>query len=88
VSYEAYPDLQGFRYPSSMNGNELAVALNARAEQADCLPADPELNWTLSDDALARRSEVQRSPARLRFALSRAAWTAAPPAKGAESLAL
>lgn len=50
--YEAYPDLQGVCYPSSMNGNQPAIALNDRAEQADCLPAHPDLNRALSDDAL------------------------------------
>ena len=52
IFYEAYPVLQGFYYPSSMNGNEPAIALNDRGEHSGCLPAYPELNRALADDAL------------------------------------
>ena len=48
--HDAYPALHGLYYPSSMNGNEPAVALSDRAE--DCLPAYPDFNRALTDDAL------------------------------------
>jgi hypothetical protein len=48
--HDAYPALHGLYYPSSMNGNEPAVALSDRAE--DCLPAYPDFNRALADDAL------------------------------------
>lgn len=50
--YDAYETLQGLYYPSSMNGNEPAVALTDRAEQLGCLPEYPDLNRALADDAL------------------------------------
>ena len=50
--YAAYPTLQGIYYPSSMNGNEPAIALNDRAERAGCLPDSPEFNRALADDVL------------------------------------
>lgn len=50
--YSAYPALEGIYYPSSMNGNEPAVALNDRAEQAGSLPSYPEFNRALADDVL------------------------------------
>jgi hypothetical protein len=52
VFYEAYATLEGIWYPSSMNGNQPAIALTDRAERLDCLPAHPELNRALADDAL------------------------------------
>jgi RES domain len=48
--YDAYPTLNGLYYPSSMNGNEPAVALNDRAR--DCISAYPDFNRALADDAL------------------------------------
>jgi hypothetical protein len=50
--YEAYDSLHGIYYPSSMNGNEPAIALTDRAERMDCLPKHPELNRALADDVL------------------------------------
>lgn len=50
--YDAYTMLHGIHYPSSMNGNQPAVALTDRAEQLDCLPTHPELNRALADDVL------------------------------------
>ena len=44
--------LHGIYYPSSMNGNEPAVALTDRAERVHCLPEHPDLNRALADDAL------------------------------------
>ena len=48
--YEAYTDLGGLYYASSMNGNEPAVALYERA--SDTLPRSPVLNRPLSDAPL------------------------------------
>jgi hypothetical protein len=50
--YETYPTLHGLYYPSSMNGNEPAIALNDRLERAGCIPDYPEFNRALADDAL------------------------------------
>jgi RES domain len=50
VIYDAYPDLNGLYYASSMNGNEPAVALYERATNA--LPRSPVLNRPLSDAPL------------------------------------
>jgi hypothetical protein len=48
--YEAYPDVCGLLYASSMNGNRPAVALYERAARA--LPEAPDFNRPLSDAAL------------------------------------
>ena len=48
--YDAYPDLKGLYYASSMNSNEPAVALYERA--SDTLPRSPVLNRPLSDAPL------------------------------------
>ncbi len=48
--YEAYPDVFGLLYASSMNGNRPAVALYERAARA--LPEAPDFNRPLSDAAL------------------------------------
>jgi len=50
--YEAFPDLQGIRYASSMNANEAAIALTDRAEKLEPLPRHPDFNRPLADDAL------------------------------------
>ncbi len=50
VIYEAYPDLGGLYYASSMNGNEPAVVLYERTTKA--LPRSPVLNRPLSDAPL------------------------------------
>jgi hypothetical protein len=50
VIYDAYPDLGGLYYASSMNGNEPAVALYERASKA--LPRSAVLNRQLSDAPL------------------------------------
>jgi hypothetical protein len=50
--YEAFPDLHGICYASSMNANEPAIALTDRAELAAPLPAYPDFNRPLADDAL------------------------------------
>ena len=48
--YEAYPDVQGLLYASSMNAGERAVALYERATHA--LPALPTFNEPLSHPAM------------------------------------
>lgn len=48
--YEAYPDLQGVYYGSSMNGHAPAVVLNDRAETL--MPEAPEVHRALNDDLL------------------------------------
>jgi hypothetical protein len=48
--YDAYPDLGGLYYASSMNGNEPAVVLYERASST--LPRSPVLNRPLSDAPL------------------------------------
>jgi hypothetical protein len=48
--HEAYPDVRGLLYASSMNANRTAVALYERASRA--LPRVPEFNRPLSDAVL------------------------------------
>jgi hypothetical protein len=48
--YEDYPDVQGLHYPSSMDGNQPAVALYERAQ--DALPPRPVFHRALADPAL------------------------------------
>ena len=50
--YEAYEDLHGIYYASSMHANQPAIALNDRAEKTQTLPAHPRFNRALADDAL------------------------------------
>lgn len=50
--YDAYPTLHGLDYPSSMNGNEPAIALNDRLERAGGIPAYQEFNRALADNAM------------------------------------
>jgi hypothetical protein len=48
--YEAYPNVQGVRYGSSMNGHAPAIALNERALAA--VPPVPLFHRALNDDML------------------------------------
>src|SRR5918994_3594382 len=48
--YDSYPHLMGLYYASSMNGNELAVALYEKVTKA--IPRLPDLNRPLSDAPL------------------------------------
>ena len=48
--FEAYPEVQGFYYASSMHANRPAFALYERARPA--LPFSPIFNRPLSDPAL------------------------------------
>lgn len=50
--YEAYDQLHGIHYASSMHANQPAIVLNDRAEAAKALPAHPRFNRALADDAL------------------------------------
>ena len=45
--YETYPDVQGLRYPSSMHGGGISVALFERARSA--IPDLPQFNRPLTD---------------------------------------
>ncbi|MGH8160751.1 MAG: hypothetical protein ACRESR_01105, partial [Gammaproteobacteria bacterium] len=48
--YEAYPNVQGFQYASSMNGHARAIVLNERAQGA--MPKEPQFHRALNDDML------------------------------------
>ena len=48
--YDAYPDIQGLYYGSSMNGHAPAIVLNDRAQRA--VPERPQLHRSLNDDML------------------------------------
>lgn len=50
--YDAYPDLLGVHYPSSMNGNRPCAVLTDRAEALSVLAEHPEFNRPLTDDTL------------------------------------
>lgn len=63
--YEAYPDVQGLLYASSMNAGEQAVALYERA--AHILPTLPTFNESLSHPALL--SALRRLAADLGYEL-------------------
>ena len=63
--YEAYPDLQGVYYGSSMNEHAPAVVLNERARGS--MPEQPELHRALNDDMLIE--VLQRIALRLSYGL-------------------
>jgi hypothetical protein len=63
--YEAYPDIQGLYYGSSMNGHAPAVALNERALQA--MPEQPQIHRALNDDLLVET--LQQIALRLSYGL-------------------
>ena len=48
--YDAYPEVQGLYYGSSMNGHAPAIVLNDRAQRA--LPEEPQFHRALNDDML------------------------------------
>jgi len=50
--YEAFKDIQGIQYASSMNGGAPAVALNERALRLPVFPAHPLFHRALSDDVM------------------------------------
>jgi hypothetical protein len=63
--YDAYPDLQGLYYGSSMNGHAPAVALNERAQRA--MPEQPQFHRALNDDMLVET--LQQIALRLSYGL-------------------
>ena len=63
--YEAYPEVQGFQYGSSMNGHAPAIVLNERAKAA--LPEEPQFHRALNDDMLV--DVLQRVALRLSYGL-------------------
>jgi hypothetical protein len=63
--YEAYPDLQGIHYGSSMNGHAPAIALNERGQSA--LAPLPLFHRALNDDMLV--DILQRVALRLSYGL-------------------
>lgn len=63
--YEAYPEVQGLYYASSMHANRPAIALYERALPA--LPPTPLLNRSLSDPALL--NDLDRAARRLQYRL-------------------
>lgn len=50
--YEAFPELQGVRYASSMNGGAPAFALNERALRSALFPPHPLFHRALADDVM------------------------------------
>jgi len=65
--YEAFPDLQGIHYASSMNANEPAIALTDRAQNLEPLSRHPDFNRPLADDALL--DVLKHAAARLGYGL-------------------
>jgi len=63
--YDAYPELHGLYYGSSMNGHAPAVALNERAQRA--MPEQPEFHRALNDDMLVE--VLQQIALRLSYGL-------------------
>jgi hypothetical protein len=50
--YEAFPDVHGIRYASSMNGGAHAFALNERALRSALFPPHPLFHRALADDVM------------------------------------
>jgi RES domain-containing protein len=63
--YDAYPDIHGLYYGSSMNGHAPAVALNERAQRA--MPEQPQFHRALNDDMLVE--VLQQIALRLSYGL-------------------
>ena len=63
--YEAYPNVQGFQYGSSMNGHAPAIVFNERAKGA--LPKEPQFHRALNDDMLV--DVLQQIALRLSYGL-------------------
>jgi hypothetical protein len=63
--HDAYPDIQGLHYGSSMNGHAPAIVLNERAQHA--MPEQPQLHRALNDDMLV--DVLQRIAMRLSYGL-------------------
>jgi hypothetical protein len=65
--YEAFPELHGIHYASSMHANDPAIALTDRAGQLAPLPRHPDFNRPLADDALL--DVLKHAAARLGYGL-------------------
>jgi hypothetical protein len=63
--YDAYPDIQGLYYGSSMNGHAPAVVLNERAQRT--MPEHPQFHRALNDDMLVE--VLQQIALRLSYGL-------------------
>lgn len=63
--YDAYPDIQGVYYGSSMNGHAPAIVLNERAQRA--MAELPLFNRSLNDDMLVET--LQKIALRLSYGL-------------------
>jgi RES domain len=63
--YDAYPDIQGLYYGSSMNGHAPAIALNERAQRA--MSEQPQFHRALNDDILVET--LQQITLRLSYGL-------------------
>ena len=63
--YDAYPDIQGLYYGSSMNGHAPAMALNEGAQRA--MPEQPQFHRALNDDMLVE--VLQQIALRLSYGL-------------------
>ncbi|MCY3839848.1 MAG: RES family NAD+ phosphorylase [Gammaproteobacteria bacterium] len=50
--YAAYPEAQGFAYPSSMHANATVVVLNDRADPEATLPRSPGFHKALDDPSM------------------------------------
>lgn len=50
--YDAYPEILGLLYPSSMHANRPAMILTDRAEAAGVIPDRPSFHRALGDPAL------------------------------------
>jgi RES domain len=50
--YDVFPDMQGIRYASSMNGGAHAFALNERALRSALFPRHPVFHRALADDVM------------------------------------
>ncbi len=50
--YEAFTDIQGIQYASSMNGGAAAFALNERGLEKPLFPPHPLLHRALADDVM------------------------------------
>ena len=50
--YDAFPDIQGIRYASSMHGGAPAFALNERAMHSALFPPHPLFHRSLADDVM------------------------------------
>jgi hypothetical protein len=63
--YDAYSDIQGLQYGSSIGGHAPAIVLNDRAQRA--IPEEPQLHRALNDDMLVE--VLQQIAVRLSYGL-------------------